>query len=90
MIYFYILLLLIAILPLPYGYYILLRFIVSFGLLREIFVSSKNDIDTNFILTAIVILYNPIFPFPLGRTIWTFVNIFTIVYLIYYSLKSKK
>ena len=84
-----IILLLLALLPLPYGYYILLRFAVCFGVLRELFIAPSNNTDTTFILFVIAILYNPIIKMPLGKPIWTIVNILTVIYFAYYLLTIK-
>ena len=59
-----------ALLPLPYGYYILLRFTVCFGSIYEIITNPTLNKDTIFIFIAIAVLYNPIIKMPLGRSIW--------------------
>lgn len=84
-----IILLFIALLPLPYGYYILLKFLVCFTAIRQLCVAENMNVDNNLVWTAIVILYNPIIKIPLGRTIWVIVNILTAIYFIYY-LKNKR
>lgn len=88
MIPFSIIFLFLALLPLPYGYYILLRFLVCFGTIRELFIAPSNNIDTTFILIAIAVLYNPIIKMPLGRPIWTIVNVLTALYFIFYLFKK--
>ena len=84
-----IILLLAALLPLPYGYYILLRFTVCFGSIYEIITNPTLNKDTILIFIAIAVLYNPIIKMPLGRPIWSIVNIITAIYLIYYLWKHK-
>ena len=80
---FLIILLLIALLPLPYGYYILLRFAVCFGLIYEIITNPILNRDTIFIFIAIAVLYNPIIKMPLGKPIWMIVNVLTATYFAY-------
>lgn len=88
MIFLLIIFLFLALLPLPYGYYILLRFLVCFGTIRELFIVPLNNMDTTFILIAIAVLYNPIIKMPLGRPIWTIVNVLTALYFIFYLFKK--
>lgn len=88
MIFLLIIFLFLALLPLPYGYYILLRFLVCFGTIRELFIAPSNNTDTIFILIAIAVLYNPIIKMPLGRPIWTIVNVLTALYFIFYLFKK--
>lgn len=76
-------LLLAAIISLPYGYYILLKFLVCFTAIREIFLIKNKNIDTVLFLVAIAALYNPIIRIPLGKNIWCVINILTAVYFIY-------
>ena len=69
----------IGILPMPYGYYTLSRFIVCACAAYYAYQCSKND-DRNFLLIFgfIAILYNPIIPVHLyEKWIWIIVNIFT-------------
>lgn len=88
-------LLLIALAPLPYGYYYLLKFVVFFTAIKEI-IDINNDVDNiannNFIIifSAIALLYNPIIAIPLGKIIWSFVNIATIIFYFYYSQQTEK
>ena len=89
MIFLLIIFLFLALLSLPYGYYILLRFLVCFGTIRELFISPSNNTDTTFILIAIAVLYNPIIKMPLGRPIWTIVNVITALYFIFYLCKKQ-
>ena len=72
-----------ALLPLPYGYYILLRFTVCFGSIYEIITNPTLNKDTIFIFIAIAVLYNPIIKMPLGRSIWMIVNVLTAIYFAY-------
>ncbi len=83
------LLIIAALFSLPYGYYILLKFLVCFTAIRQLYITQHNSIDTNLILVTIALLYNPIIKIPLGRTIWIIVNILTAIYFVYY-LKNQR
>ena len=74
----------VAILPLPYLFYNLLRVIVCFTSANG-FIELKKTQNNNyaFILLFIAILYNPIFIVHLGKPIWIVTNILTMVYFIY-------
>ena len=80
-----------ALLPLPYGYYILLRVVVCTISGVICFVEyRKNGIDIWSIIFGIfTLLYNPFFPMHLGRVIWTPVNVITALGFILYSKKTK-
>lgn len=77
---------------LPYGFFVLLRFVttVSFLYMAFIFFSSKKQ-SLVFIFAGLAILFNPIFPFHLGRDVWIMVDlivgIFSLAVLL--LLKSK-
>ncbi|MBM2813471.1 MAG: hypothetical protein HW421_233 [Ignavibacteria bacterium] len=72
-----------AFLKLPYGYYTLLKFITSivlvFGLI--LYLSSKK-IYWVAIFGLFALIYNPVFPLHLGRDIWEIINILTIAVII--------
>ena len=76
-----ILALLIAILPMPIGYYTLSRIIVFGG---SVYFSynfyKRNDVALTWLFGLCALLYNPIFPIYLyDRVIWTVLNILTII-----------
>lgn len=85
-------LLLLAIAPLPYGYYYILKFAVCIALIMEmveIMDKKADDSNTLIIMGALVVLYNPLIAIPLGKIIWTIVNISTVIYLSIYSVNNK-
>jgi hypothetical protein len=72
-----------ALLELPYGYYQLLRvaiFLISIFHLKLSLDRSEERWAWTFGTLAMV--YNPIVPLALGRTIWTGVNLVTIMILL--------
>lgn len=73
-----------------YGYYVLLKLVVcgGCGYLASI-AYSKDARGWLWVFGGIAVAYNPIIRFPLGREVWTFVNIATIVALVG-SMKGRK
>ena len=72
----------IGLLPLPYGYYMLLRlFLCGICLYYLSSVPRVRD-GEKWVLTGLAVLYNPIMPVTLGdKTLWTVVNVATVVWL---------
>ena len=72
----------IGFLPMPYGYYMLSRLIVSGCALYFAFNSFKaKDNVKLWIFGFLVVLYNPLIPISLGsKELWMIVNIPTIIY----------
>ena len=72
-------LLLVALAPLPYGYYVLLRIVVcaasAFIAYREY---SKSGVISSWFLmmVGIALIFNPIIPIHLSREIWAPIDIF--------------
>lgn len=73
-----ILLLLLALLPMPYGYYTLLR-VVVFGAAIFAALASREEGITDWVVvwSIVAALFNPVVPLSLGRAVWTFVDIAT-------------
>ena len=71
----------IAILPMPYGYYTLSRIIVCAGSVDFAYqFYKKKDVSKTWIFGFFAILYNPFIPIHLyEKIIWTIINIITIV-----------
>ena len=72
-------LLLIAVLPLPYGYYMLLRLIIPVCSIIVAVNAYKTQPDTIFLYVFIgmAILYNPLIPISLFKEIWIVINLIT-------------
>lgn len=70
----------------PYSYYILLRWIIFIFLIYFItkIYNSKNEFFMVLFITILVV-YNPIIPFHLSRTIWKYINAASII-IIFSSL----
>ena len=69
-------LLLSCLLPLPYGYFQLVRFLgmVGFGYLA-VLASSKKKKNEMVIFIALALLFQPFIKIALGRTIWNIVDV---------------
>lgn len=76
----------------PYGFYILLRLIIS-GVCVYSVVKFKLE-WTKWIFGGLAVLYNPILPVHLGdKEAWIFVNLATIAYMwiaLYFENKKEK
>jgi len=85
------LMLLVALAPMPYGYYSLLRIVCfSYFLIRSI---RLRDQITSFPFIASIILcltYNPIVKTTLGRETWVLINVLTIGVIIKFLLKNEE
>ena len=71
-------LLLIAILPMPYGYYEFMRIVITLVAsinAFELYKTNKSVLLVVFV--SIIILYNPIFAIHLNKAVWIPINILT-------------
>lgn len=76
--------LIVALFPIrAYGFYVLLKFVICGGC-AFLAVNAREEGRKNMLwfLGGLAVLYNPIIRFPLGREIWTAVNIVTILGLV--------
>jgi hypothetical protein len=72
----------IALLPLPYGYYELLRIVVCTAMIFLTVRAFQNGQQFwPWLFIAFALLYNPITSVSLGRPMWTVVNLATIATL---------
>lgn len=78
-IYIAIAMLTVAMFPMPYGYYVLLRLAVCATMIYVV-MNTKNALLWFSVIFAVI--YNPIVRFTLDRPVWTCVNVITIVFLI--------
>ena len=81
--------LLVCLLPMPYGYYILIRYVsaIIFGIMAyNSFLQKKKKICITCIVLSL--LFQPILKLPLGREVWNIVDVVVAVFLIYLFLKE--
>ncbi len=82
--------LLIAILPLPYGYYILLRWVVCFSAIFSAWIAlGLSKKAWLFLMAIIALLFNPIFPINLTKGIWVIID-FIVAILFFVSITKIK
>lgn len=80
-------LLFLGVFSLPYGYYMLLRVIVF---VSALYLISQNKNEWLYIFLGIAILFNPILPIYLSKTIWIPIDIAVgILYLFNYKKISQ-
>jgi len=80
-------LVLIAVFPLPYSYYEILRVAVCLGVVFIVVKEWKSlDTTTKAILAVIAILFNPFSPIYLSKMVWVLIDLVTGLYLL--NLKS--
>ena len=78
--------LLLSILPLPYGYYSLLRLVVTISSILGILIFNKEgDSKAVICLGFIGILFNPFIPIHLDRMVWAPIDIISAIYFYYLS-----
>lgn len=82
-------LLLIALFNNPYGYYQILKWVItlSSAYIANYYFKNNNE-KYGWIFVSIAILYNPIIPIHLVRETWEIINVITAIIFIY-SLKKK-
>ena len=71
--------LVLALLPLPYAYYMLLR-VAIFGVCAYLAVAafSNEKAELGWMLAVSALVYNPVFPVHMTKDGWTVVNLLTI------------
>lgn len=76
-------LMLLCLAPMPYGYYMLVRFMamVAFGIMAYRYYMNNKAIAAT-VFGVLVLLFQPIYKIALGRTIWNIVDVIVAVLLI--------
>ena len=83
-------LLLFALAALPYGFYMLLRFIVCGIAAYSAYISyQRREIGWTWTFGVIALLFNPLMPVYLGREIWALVDVAVAVILVVSVRKIK-
>lgn len=68
-----------ALLPMPYGYYMLMRLVMTAVFAYSAYLLYEQGKGMWFVLAATAVLYNPLIPIHLGdKGLWTIVNIATL------------
>lgn len=83
--------LLLCLAPMPYGYFMLVRFVmmVAFGWMAYRYYLNQKTIAM-WVFGALALLFQPIYKIALGRTMWNVVDVVVAIFLIFIFLKEKK
>lgn len=84
--------LIVGIIGMPYGYYFLLKtflFLFLGKFLFDTYKRKKNFDNFSFFLVELIIIYNPFCLAPLGKCVWTIINVITAIFLYIYCTKNK-
>lgn len=73
----------------PYGYYQLVRFVamVVFGI-NACNYGVKENSSLMIMMGALALLFQPLFPITLGRTIWNIIDVVVAIFLLYLWYKE--
>lgn len=81
--------LLICLADMPYGYYMLVRFVAMLSFLLFALNENKKDNSQSFLVFVVLaFLFQPIFKIPLGRTIWNIVDVVVSIFLLLNVLRD--
>ena len=77
--------------PMPYGYFILVRYVsmVVFGIMAYQYVK-ENKAALAVTFGTLALLFQPFFKIALGRTMWNIVDVVVAILLIVIWIKEKK
>ena len=83
--------LLLCLLPMPYGYYMVVRFasMVAFGVMSYQYIQKKQTVLA-VTFGALALLFQPFIKVALGRTMWNIVDVIVAVLLIVVWIKKTK
>ena len=82
--------LLICLAPMPYGYYVLIRYVATilFGVMAYDYFQDKQK-GLYITSLALTLLIQPVMKIPLGRVVWNFVDVVVAVFLVYLFFRKK-
>lgn len=85
------LLLLLCLLPMPYGYYMLVRFVsmVAFGVMAYRY-CTQSKVALTVTFASLALLFQPFIKIALGRTIWNVVDVIVAILLMLLWMKERK
>lgn len=83
--------LLLCLFDMPYGFYAFVRFAATAAFCYLAFKSHQyGEKDRMFLFIVLAVLFQPFIKIPLGRVIWSIVDVAIAIYLIYLLLKYVK
>ncbi|MBO7286943.1 MAG: hypothetical protein J6U85_01810 [Bacteroidales bacterium] len=79
--------------PMPYGFYSLIRFVamIAFAIYAYVYYEKKNN-KLAIVFLSLAILFQPLLPIYLGRTLWNIVDVIVAIFLVvlYFKENSNK
>ncbi|WP_298072920.1 DUF6804 family protein [uncultured Bacteroides sp.] len=83
--------LLVCLLPMPYGYYVLIRFVsaIAFGMMAYEYYHQKQK-KLYVVTLGLTLLFQPLVKIPLGREVWNLVDVLCAVFLLYLFWRKKR
>lgn len=83
--------LLICLAPMPYGYYMLIRYAATilFGVMTYDYFQNKQK-RLYVICLALALLFQPILKIPFGREIWNLIDVVVAVFLLWLFFRKKE
>lgn len=83
------LLFLLCLAPMPYGFYSLVRFVamIAFAIYAYIYHEKKNN-KLAVAFLSLAILFQPLLPIYLGRTLWNIADVIVAIFLIVLYIKE--
>lgn len=84
-------LLLLGLLPMPYGYYMFVRFVsmVAFGVMAYRYYI-QHQVALTITFASLALLFQPFIKIALGRTIWNIVDVIVSVLLVVLWVRERK
>lgn len=75
--------------PMPYGFYSLVRFVamIAFAIYAYNYHEKKNN-KLAIVFLSLAILFQPLLPIYLGRTLWNIVDVIVAIFLLVLYLKE--
>ena len=84
------LMLLAALAPWPYGYYVLLRLVVCLASIAIAWRLRGGNHPILWAFIGLAILYNPVVKVPLGRPLWSVANVISVAPFAYLVLRGRR
>lgn len=75
--------------PMPYGFYSLIRFVamIAFAIYAYVYYEKKNN-ELAIAFLSLAILFQPLLPIYLGRTLWNIIDVGVAIFLIVLYVKE--
>lgn len=77
--------------PMPYGFYSLIRFVtmIAFPIYAYVYYEKKSN-KLAILFLSLAILFQPLLPIYLGRTLWNIIDVIVAIFLIFLYIKENK